>query len=575
MLAAGLALLAGTPVRAHARVDAKPHASEVFGTIRYANEACPGEEKEPWVQGATIVLERHGYRKASPVEFGTFDVKLGGSGSIKAYVELKSQFATITPFGANHPYRIPVNLHAGENEVLIRQKGQSAAANVATVIDHGAFFAKETLPAGATLPAVTVLLRYTTDFSHDETSVGDTAYYPKRRTIEIDNDPKHPTYKYEWESFAILHEYGHHVLDSLADAGSLQGGQHTLVGVYPDRPALAWSEGFADAFSALVTGPPRLTFQCRLIADIEATPATPSSKDPVEIDRAQYNEIQAAGVIWHLVNIGGGSRDVRMRQLLTAARAFKGRAGAGHYPESMREVRDALVGSPLEPDTLAGHDAIDKIFSDDHMGWGVAFLIDDVVIDNEGDDIGSFGQYLHLTLVGPYGTCEDPRRFGFHLETPITGFPGLTWDGGFVQGGLDSTWKDDCFIASGPAYDDLPHGLENNGELELSFPFLPEQRHANGEFKLYATFHCDPFAAQPPCGGSFAYQITLFHGWFQDTQSPPAKVDKAFSETADIVGHHSFVGVPLTLGDGEKTEILSFDSQGNCEIVPLHQDCSV
>jgi hypothetical protein len=578
VLAASLVVSAGAPARAAARVDRAADASRVFGEISYVvTAACPGEEKELFVDGATIVLKRGGQRAESPLA-GHFDVRLGGSGPITAYVELKSPFATIKAFGASHPYRIPVNLHAGKNEVLIRHKGQDAAANVATVIDEGARFAKHTLPAGATLPPVTVLLRYTTDFSHDEKSVGQTAYFPARRTIEIDNDPKHPDYRYEWERFAILHEYGHHVLDSLADPGPRSGGEHTFTGVYPDRPALAWSEGFADAFAALVTGP-ELKLQCRLIADLVSTPARPSSEDPVEIDQAQYNEIQAAGVVWHVVNLrdlrGGINSNDRTRKLLAAVRAFKDRPGAGHYPQSMREVRDALVGSPLEPDTVAGHDAIDKIFSDDHMGWGVAVLIEDNLI--ESTDPSSFGQYLHLRLIGPYGTCEDPRP-NQGPPRPVTGRPGATFDGGVVEGGVPATWKDDCFIASGPANDPNPGGLENHGHLDLWFPYLPDQRHATGEFKLYATFHCDPFLAQPRCGGSFTYHLYLYRGWFlnEDKVVPPGDVFRtAFSATANREGHHLFEDLPLKIDDGKDTEILSFDAQGKCEIVPLHEDCSV
>jgi hypothetical protein len=561
-LCALIALAAVTaPNRAVAHVDGATDATRVYGTIRYVTAACPGERKEPEVAGATILLERDGHRAQSPLEFGNFDVKLGGSGSITAYLELKSPFATIKAFGASLPYRIPVNLHDGENDVVIRHNGQGAAANVATEIDHGAHFAKATLPDGAALPPVTVQLRYTTNFSHDETAVGPSHYDPSRRTIEIDNDPKRPDYQGEWERITILHEYGHHVLDSLADAGNRQGGDHTFKGVYPERPALAWSEGFADAFPALVTGKPKLRRQCAVVADIAGTPARPSSADPVEIDRAQYNEIQAAGVIWHVANLGGRSRYDQTRQLLTAARAFKSRGG--HYPESMREVRDALVGSPLEPDSVAGHDAINKLFADNHMGWGIALQIE----DGEGT---SFGQVLHLRLAGPYETCEDLRLRGLpNVEHPLQGKPGETWDGGLVPGGLDTTWKDDCLIDSGPAYDLAPGGLENHGSLGLVFPYLDRERHLRGEFHLDGTFYCDKYAASPPCVGAFTYDMTLIRGWFLNNledhlDDPPGKD-----------GHHLFLKLPLELREGVVTEILRFDAQGGCEIVPLHKDCSV
>jgi hypothetical protein len=561
VLAAGLSVTVGAPGRAAAHVDRATDASRVRGNISYVTSACPGERKEPDVEGAKIVLERDGQRAEDALEFGNFDVKLGGNGPITAYVELTSAFATIKPFGVSHPYRIPVNVHAGKNDVLIRHNGQGAAANVATEIDHGARFAHATLPAGATLPPVTVRLRYTSNFSFDETAIGPSHYDPG--TIEIDNNPKHPDYQGEWERFTILHEYGHHVLHSLTDPGERRGGDHAFEGVYPDRPALAWSEGFADAFPALLAGKPQLKRQCHLVADLAAAPATPISEDPVESDRAQYNEIQAAGVIWHLAILGGKSRYDRTRQLLTAARAFKARAG--HYPESMREVRDALVGSPLEPDTVAGHDAIDKIFADHHMGWGVAVLIED-------GDGSSYGQFLHLRLTGPYGTCEDLRLRGLpNPPHPIQGKPGEMWDGGLVNGALDTTWKDDCLISSGPVYDTLPGGLENHGSLGLVFPYLDRQRHASGTFSLYGTFICDKDLASPPCEGSFTYDVTLIRGWFLNRVGDPGA--NAPMDAGD--GHHYFADLLLELREGVATEILRFDAQGGCEIVPLHEDCSV
>jgi hypothetical protein len=33
--------------------------------------------------------------------------------------------------------------------------------------------------------------------------------------------------------------------------------------------------------------------------------------------------------------------------------------------------------------------------------------------------------------------------------------------------------------------------------------------------------------------------------------------------------------VPLELREGVETEILSFDAKGTCEIVPIHENCTV
>jgi hypothetical protein len=570
-----VALAAVIPAGATAHVDRIADRTDIRGSIRYVGSySCNEKLPRPAVEGATIFVKRGRAHADKPLESGQFDVQLGGSGPITAYVELKSDFATIKPFGATNPYRIPVKLHPGANDVRIIRTDQGAAANVATEIDHAARFAHDVLPAGATLPPVTVLLRYTTNFSHDETSVGPTHYDPNGPTIEIDNDPENRTYPDEWEQSTILHEYGHHVLWSLANPGERAVATHEASEIYPNLPGLAWSEGFADAFPALVTGKPQITRDCKVLQDLAATPATPSSTDRVVIDQAQYNETQAAGVIWHLVTLHGQSRQSRAAgtsALLTAARAFKARPGAGHYPQSMREVRDALVGSPLEPDTLAGHDAIEKVFADDHMGWGIAFDIEDT--DNETT---TFGQYLHLSLSSPYGTCEDPRSGvpgPIRFQEPLDGVPSVTWDGGVVHGPLGSTWRDDCLIASGPAQNQNPGGLENHGVLNLFFPYLDKQRHASAPFKLYGTFKCDELLADPKCTGAYTYFVTFFRGWvLNPDQGPPQVLN---TTAAEIEGRTVFINVPLELREGVETEILSFDAKGTCEIVPIHQNCTV
>lgn len=320
----------------------------------------------------------------------------------------------------------------------------------------------------------------------------------------------------EWEPWVVLHEYGHHLLFSLHAVGGTPTNPgnrpHYPSQGYPAAPALAWSEGFADAFATLAQDSAGDLYGtpvgwadrgCHQFMDLGAGRPVPT---PPVLD-VQYNETAAASVIWGLSSLLGGGDDLTLR---AAGLRMLVRIARGHYrpPEDMHDVRDALTSVPGVEETPADHDKIDRIFGErGHMAWGRS-----AAVALASDSGGVF--QLHLQLTGPagYQNCEVTDDFGTYMQqgTGEGPFPGT-----MVPGGLDYTWQDDCLIFSADstlnATPDGPAGGPINGAFLLSFPFFSGGGHRSGPYKLSATWLCQDVppnegypGSQCPAGAKYA-----------------------------------------------------------------------
>ena len=169
----------------------------------------------------------------------------------------------------------------------------------------------------------------------------------------------------QWEPSILAHEYGHHVLDEITPVTAT--GDHDLIVSYPNRPKLAWSEGFPTAFAAVVYPSLRgqLREKCKPIMNLAAAPATPGLESTKDRRYAQYNELRVAAATYALMRrIGAGGLDLGLKRLLDGLDAYR---RDGHSAWTARDLRD--LARELAERSAADHVAIDKIFLDQGMSW--------------------------------------------------------------------------------------------------------------------------------------------------------------------------------------------------------------
>lgn len=524
--------------------------TKVFGSVAYAKRDCELSETSALVPlpGAKLELDR---ALTAPVittlsATGTFKTSIGGRGPIHAFVILDGPRIEVAPKTVGKAaYRLKLGvLTAGRNDsVEIRADLPAGAANIWTVLNQGASVAAKVSPV--TVPKVTARWRDDADLqpSMIDLSPG-TAYWRGTRSIFLDGQGAHSD---QWETWVILHEYGHHLLRAVADPQS-PGGNHKAGQVWPDKQELAWSEGFADAFPTIVTGDPNMSRACIEQLDLDATPATPLPDDP---RLAQYNEVAIAGVVWKVSqHFGNGDAQLGLKRLLAALHTFR---YDGHPPHSLREVRDALITGGLEQDSPDEHTAIDGIFAAENIGWGQDVQ---VAFDDSRDEGARAHMKIHLVLTGPYGTCQVTGDDVNPPPQPLVGSQDWWYGDIGVEGGLQYTWQDECLVSGGNADPSEDQGILNS-LLWLKFPYLAGEEHLSGNFTLTAQYVCsdDTPLGKPP---------------EPDMCTPDRKVDVIVtSGLADPVEEDG-----IDLQQGADTKILYFNATGNvCTVYPNNQIC--
>ena len=510
---------------------------------------------------------------------GRFHVRLPATLPIKAWVVLQDRLLSVAPdeTGAG-PYHIPLGalvFHQKDRSLVLRRRfvitgdNFDGAANIWRVLHEGGLVAERVSPVH--LPPVTARWTYGRDFS-----AGGSHYDSANQTIYVGSaGGTHD----EWESWPLLHEYGHHLLSAVADPGpgaSTEGIDHSLISVEENRPALPWSEGFAHAFAAIVLQDPVLHLNCQWKGDLSAHPVHPM---PENQRLAQYNEGAIAGVIWGLADhFGNGNVRAGLKLFLAAVASYR---HDGHPPQSIREVRDALILGGLEHASRDEFDTIDKIFAAQRIAWGLFVTLD--YKDSVPDQGGSLGWQLQGP--GAYAGCGyDPNTegsyYGPDAERPFS------WGiGKIVEGGLPYTWQDDCLMDGAIASCFCGGDTAQSGTFWLRFPYLADEGHLNGQYTLSATWTCngrfDPqTGSDVPCTSSTKWHVAVDSGvWGSraDTQYGPffTQHEGPQSWIRPEALPQGTIEDDLDLPKNQSVPVVAFDAFGHCTLLPSNQDCSV
>jgi len=555
------ALLLGVPLcLLAAPAPASANTALFRGVIRYEDSTC-GKDGQSTLRpaGARIFAERDGDTDSDRLDgAGVYKLLLDGNGPAKAWLELRSGDVEVGPKLAPGPYRIPLGHITPGPLNKHRLKGAMAgAANIFAVLQEGAQAARDMSPKP--IPAVRAAWRYGHDLTQEvEIDAADhTAYRPNKDLIIVDA-------QHQWDPATLLHEYGHHFEDEVAKIGN-PGGRHRANETFPNKPELPLSEGFGDAFAAMVIGPD-VNIHCRPGSfRLDGAPATYSGMSRLDRPRfAQYNEVRVAGTMYHLAQYLGDRKGkpitAGFRELVFAMRQYS--AVGGHATHNMREFRDALISRGLQSDDPHAQQAeIDSIFAAQEIGWGME-------VDVRFDDRRSEGSQAwienHLVLNGPYGRCEFTGDDGSISDIEPTGEEvqggDILWHGTIGPfGALPYTWQDDCMVTGGDG-NVSPDSFASiqNSILWLDFPYLKGGRHLDGEFSLTGRYACAPdhpeeqgpeSRAAYECTGDRSVRVEVRHGPI---------VDEVTS---------------MKLGSGA-TPILKFEAGGKCEFAD-GKDCGV
>ena len=267
-----------------------------------------------------------------------------------------------------------------------------------------------------------------------------------------------------------------------------------LIWSYPDKPDLAWTEGFSDAFAAAVSDNHGiLLWSCAPHENLSQSPVRPSLATEVDQRYAQYNEARVGAAAYQLLDYLGENA-VGLARLLDALTQYK---RDGHSVWTARDLRDMAV-QEIEK-TAADHAAIDAIFAGQEIAWGQEFAFG-VPIEDDGMR-AAFGE-LALSVIGPGG-------FDCHVNSDQNHPKLTTLDDGHqvvsgiksADGGLTFSANDDCYMISGDGklnQGDEPHtfGID---DVEIPFPYLAGLVHWQGLYFVRAKFVCafDPKDGAP------------------------------------------------------------------------------
>lgn len=505
------------------------------------------------VTAGTLMLRRGGHSvKASLAEGGPAHVALAGKGRISATLVLETpRVRVVEGASGSAADRISLGSKAARNGKVSFSVGSSLQNNghVNTLIQlqRVAAVAERTSPKALRLVVAKVYdgpvaARPWTAFEGpDVIHVG---RGPRGFQGTGDTDA-------QWEPAPIAHEYGHFLLETIAPDGS-QGGDHDVSVSYPDRPNLAWGEGFPSAFAAVAIKEwgGRLLADCgKPVANYAEVPARPQLVSARDKRYAQYNETRVAGATYGLItHLGGG--EAGLKRLLAA---LPGYHRDGHSVWTARDLRD-LAAQQFEQ-SAADHAAIDSIFQGEGISWYRWFVVSVDFAAFAGSGAAYAVPELALRVTGPGGF--DCRASGNDLLPTSPGAIG-TLDGGqqvigfkAADGGLSFSANDDCYLISGngtPVLGDPPAlvGLS----ATLPFPYLAGLAHWNGDFELRARYAC--FTIPPPPGADAKCP---------DTAPIDVTVDSR-NDDSERPRHYN-----VSLGLGVEKTLVTFKADGKCDAI--------
>jgi hypothetical protein len=529
---------------------------------------------------------------------GTYSVTVSGSLPLSAKVVLDDARVAVGSVAGGGAYEVALGPAATANlqapggvdvisQLVARGDGPAGASNIFAVLDDGAIAAGAASPVP--IPKVTARWNYAADLTSWLADQGNSEYDDSSsprynagsKTIMVGGGSNGEA-RDEWEAFPLLHEYGHHVLATVADPGPT-GGAHGFRSTHPTDPTLPWSEGFADAFYAIVTGNPRPTLGCNgatdqtspgVSLDYSATPATPLPDNP---RLAQYNETAIAATLWGLANHfgAGDARGAGLRAILYALHGYQ---REGHAVQSVRDFRDALIVAGLEGGNRLEHSTIDKIFAAQRIAWGVYVTVE----EEDSRPAGYFtirGVRLFLDGPGKYAGCGGESVEQEEKETrvrePNASRP-FGWIGAITPGDLTYTWQSDCMVASSS----IP------SEFLLRFPYLQDQSH-QGMYTLNATWECREIPEEPKCTPDRKYRVRVDNGvWGGRFDAQVGAPEGSHANLFDFVGTQDWtrpealpagtIDAVVTLTNNVTTPLVRFNGAGaQCAIIQtVEVDCS-
>jgi hypothetical protein len=301
----------------------------------------------------------------------------------------------------------------------------------------------------------------------------------------------------QWEADTLNHEYGHFVLHSVAPGGPA-GDAHEIGQSYPDKPDIAWTEGFPAAFAAVVNeGGGYLQLNCGPYQHLGQKPARPKLVSETAERYSQYNESRVGAITYQLIEyLGKGA--VGLARLLDAMTQYK---RDGHNVWTARDLRDLAV-QQFET-SAADHAALDEIFTGQQVSWGERFGVGLAAVDanlradivlSDLKKIRVADPEIALSIVGPGGfDCHVNSDVNMPSLVQLDGGHGVAMGRKTAEGGLSYSANDDCYMVSGDgkvpdrvAY----HGLGTD-MAEIPFPYLAGLAHWQGLYFLKARFVCE------------------------------------------------------------------------------------
>lgn len=545
--AVGVALACGAIAGA---AGAGTDRATVTATVVYRSQPCsgsPGRVQVPRpVTAGTLELRRAGKKvRVNLVDGGTApaSVALPGNGPVSATLVLQTPRVRVTGAGGGTAERIPLGSRRATNGRLFFSVGnddeQNGQVNTLILLQRAARVAAVTAPQQ--LPMITARV-------HDRPQIG----FDPPNVIEVG---KKDGLEARWEPTALIHEYGHFVLYTIARDGPDTNADHEVNKSYPSRPNLAWSEGFPNAFAGLVLKESGglLVSGCRPYMNLAGQPRLASKDDE---RHSQYNEARVGAATYQLVqrHLGGG--DLGLKRLLTALPAYN---RAGHSVWTARDLRD-LAAQRFES-SAADQATVDAIFFGQGISWtaniNVGFPLQP---DPEFARLRYAGATIQVRVTGPGG-------FDCRTTADVDLLPGTRYDGGQLapgkkqaDGGLPFAGADDCYLVSaGPGPIDFKkRRVLGFDQATIPFPYLTGGQHWSGVYTVHARYHCEFEPGAPPG----AYCPATMH-----VQMRPG--NKALLLTTPT----AIQGTPMTLVREVETAVATFKANGECHIGGF--DCGV
>lgn len=419
--------------------------------------------------------------------------------------------------------------------MYLKEDDRNANINALLELERAALYAAQA--NGAPLPRVSAHL-----LDAASAAAAGVSHFDAPQRINVIPDDR-------WDATPLIHEYGHHVLHEVAPGGPA-GDEHYTEKSYPEKPDLAWTEGFPDGFTGLVTQPESAGIvlrRCGPYMSFAEKPARPRLA-PADARYAQYNETRVAAAMYDLVDyLGGGTAG--FGRLLTAMRAYR---RDGHGVWTARDLRDLAV-QHFERNAF-DHAAIDGIFLLQGMSWTQHFVFG--IPEMPSTYLRAAEDEIVVSVTGPNGfecrSADDTDAA--HIET-LDGGVGIVVGERVAEGGIAYSANDDCYLVTGDGKvaEAEPHGLGSDS-VDIPFPYLDRLAHWTGPFTVHAKYVCEFNQAlgtrrQFRCPSTFTVLLSV------NNLLLPLNVP-AFREP-----------IPVTLVKDVEMAIVTFEANGNCKLI--------